>query len=349
MKKQIRMLSNLAAGAGVTLLIALALLPVGLSGARELDNEIIETKDRDRPVKGEGDINFPALTTTSPAVTVPTPDIDLTPEETTGQEAQTTTSQITTLPPNTTTTPPQSSWTEREISGTMYVNTDGIFSREVAMLGSGKVRQYILNEKVTVVAVTSTNYYKLEDGTFIHVDYLSDKPVDNPETEVTSATEPVPEVTVSSSGTAEPLPEETTTSEEVEPVVTDAQPMALEMFRLLNEYRAKNGLPALQWDYKAYPAAQIRAKELLTKNSHTRPNGKRYSSVYDEIGYSPGYTGENIVYYYSSAASALNSLINDASHRAIILSSRYTHIAIAYVYDAGSKWGYYWVQEFLAP
>lgn len=68
-------------------------------------------------------------------------------------------------------------WTETAVSGERYVNTDYISSRANAIQGSTTVKQYRLNDKVTVVAKTDTNYYKLEDGTFIHADYLSESKV----------------------------------------------------------------------------------------------------------------------------------------------------------------------------
>ena len=68
---------------------------------------------------------------------------------------------------------PEPAWTETPASGTMYVNLNGIYNRKQAIQGSEKVRQFSLNEEVTVTAKTDTNYYKIEDGTFIHSDYLS--------------------------------------------------------------------------------------------------------------------------------------------------------------------------------
>ena len=68
---------------------------------------------------------------------------------------------------------PTPAWTETPASGTMYVNLNGIFNRKQAIQGSEKVRQFSLNEEVTVTAKTNTDYYKIEDGTFIHSDYLS--------------------------------------------------------------------------------------------------------------------------------------------------------------------------------
>lgn len=72
-----------------------------------------------------------------------------------------------------TTTAPVAAWAETAASGTMYINTNGIYSRKEAVQGSAKVKQYGLNEAVTVTAKTNTGYYKLSGGAFIHMDYLS--------------------------------------------------------------------------------------------------------------------------------------------------------------------------------
>lgn len=81
-------------------------------------------------------------------------------------------------------------WTEMAVGGERYVNTDYISSRVNAMQGSNTVKQYRLNDKVTVVAKTNTNYYKLDDGTFIHSDYLSESKVtvQQPQTTTSSST-----------------------------------------------------------------------------------------------------------------------------------------------------------------
>lgn len=68
-------------------------------------------------------------------------------------------------------------WTETEASGEYYVNSDGIYSRVSAVQGSDTVKQYDLNDKVTVIAKTDTDYFKLEDGTFIHADFLSEEEI----------------------------------------------------------------------------------------------------------------------------------------------------------------------------
>ena len=350
MKKQIRTLTDIAAILAVTLVMAVALLPVGLMGSEELKSEIPaemeNTDDESEPVSAE-----PSETTsTDDAVqTVPSETTtEATTAQTTTEETQPpATTQTTTAATTaqTTTQPPQSSWTEQEVSGVMYVNTDGIYSREIAVIGSAKIRQYSLNEAVTVVALTDSDYYKLDDGTFIHSDYLSYSETtvtdDETETDTDEQTDDPSEITA----------ETDDIEDDVVPlsVYNGIQSMALEMFDMTNEYRAQYGLPALQWDYSAYPAAQIRAEELLQRNSHIRPDGTRFSTVYGDIGYIPSANGENIVYYHATARPAFDTLINSPSHRELILSSEYTHVSIAYVYDPNSYWGYYWVQEFTTP
>lgn len=68
-------------------------------------------------------------------------------------------------------------WTETEASGEYYVNSSGVYSRINAVQGSDTVNEYTINDKVTVVAKTDTDYYKLEDGSFIHADYLSEEEI----------------------------------------------------------------------------------------------------------------------------------------------------------------------------
>lgn len=83
---------------------------------------------------------------------------------------------------------PEEVWTETPMESTvMYVNTSGVYSRKKAIMGSEKVTLYALNDAVTVVAYTDTDYFKLDDGNFIHKDYLSGEEI------VTTTTEPLPE------------------------------------------------------------------------------------------------------------------------------------------------------------
>lgn len=67
---------------------------------------------------------------------------------------------------------PSLEWTESYYSAVMYVNTD-CYSRVKPILGFTKAGLYHVNDKVNVVAKTNTDYFKLDNGEFISVDYLS--------------------------------------------------------------------------------------------------------------------------------------------------------------------------------
>lgn len=73
---------------------------------------------------------------------------------------------------------PDKEWDESPVSGTMYVLYDGIYSRKKAVMGAEEVDLYNKDDPVKVIALTDTYYYKLANGTYIHMDYLtSDAPI----------------------------------------------------------------------------------------------------------------------------------------------------------------------------
>lgn len=139
---------------------------------------------------------------------------DTNPEESgaeTGETSITVSEQ--TKPPVEQTKPPvitnvAPAWKETPASGTMYVNTDGIYSRIAAVMGSAKVDSYRLNQEVKIIAKTNTYYFKVSSGAYIHSDYLSNQPV-----------------AVQTTVTAEPpVTEAVTTPEVTEPVITETEP-----------------------------------------------------------------------------------------------------------------------------
>ena len=65
-------------------------------------------------------------------------------------------------------------WKEIKKSAEMYLNTS-VYSRTKAYIGAPTADLYQINDKVKVVAVTDTDYYKLDNGRFIHSDYLSEE------------------------------------------------------------------------------------------------------------------------------------------------------------------------------
>ena len=120
---------------------------------------------------------------------------------------------------------------------------------------------------------------------------------------------------------------------------------AQSVLSLVNEERAAEGLSALTLSSGATSAAKVRAKELATLFSHTRPDGSTCFTALDDAGVSYSYAGENIASGYSSASSVMNGWMNSSGHKANILSENYTQIGIACYYDGST---YYWVQLFIS-
>lgn len=118
-----------------------------------------------------------------------------------------------------------------------------------------------------------------------------------------------------------------------------------EVLSLVNSERAKAGLAPLTLNEKAVEAAQTRAAEIQTSFSHTRPDGRSFSTALTEAGVTYRASGENIAYGQTSAAQVMNSWMNSSGHRANILNSGYTEIGIGHVKSASGT--DYWVQLFL--
>lgn len=96
-------------------------------------------------------------------------------------------------------------------------------------------------------------------------------------------------------------------------------------------------------------AAAVRAKEIVGKFSHTRPNGSGCSTVLNELGLSLSFSGENIAAGNKSGERTFLQWKEDdenydgQGHRRNMLNQNSTKIGIAYAYDASSTYKYYWV------
>lgn len=126
--------------------------------------------------------NSSSIVETTPVSTTKTPETTTTtaPNETKKPETTTT---VTTKAPETTvvttTTTKGPEWTEEKVSGTKYVS-ETCYSRKKAVIGSDAIKQYFMGDSVKVTAKTNTGYFKLDNGEFIHGDYLSDTKVEPP-------------------------------------------------------------------------------------------------------------------------------------------------------------------------
>lgn len=115
--------------------------------------------------------------------------------------------------------------------------------------------------------------------------------------------------------------------------------MAREALGIVNQYRTAEGLAELAWNDGLYASAQIRAQELVTLFSHTRPDG---TSCFTAMSGFSTYA-ENIAMGYASAGSVCTGWYNSQGHHDNMLNGNFTNAAIACWYQDGT---YYWVNLF---
>ncbi|MDD3395128.1 MAG: CAP domain-containing protein, partial [Anaerotignum sp.] len=97
---------------------------------------------------------------------------------------------------------------------------------------------------------------------------------------------------------------------------------------LVNAERAKAGLSALQIDTDVTEAAQVRAKEIQTSFSHTRPDGRSCFTALDEAGAAYRGAGENIALGQKTPEQVMNDWMNSEGHRANILNGNFKYIGV---------------------
>ena len=109
-------------------------------------------------------------------------------------------------------------------------------------------------------------------------------------------------------------------------------------FNRVNEIRVANGLTPLTWNYQVENAAKVRANEIVSSFSHTRPDGRPWYTADDKVLY-----GENLAQYYDSSDEVVQAWMNSPSHRANILKPDFKSGAIFTVEVDGEV---YWAEEF---
>ncbi len=118
-----------------------------------------------------------------------------------------------------------------------------------------------------------------------------------------------------------------------------------QVVNLVNTERAKEGLAPLSVDKKVQAAAQVRAVEIKSSFSHTRPNGSNFSTALKEQGVSYRRSGENIAWGQRTPEEVVKAWMNSAGHRANIMNKSFTKIGVGYY--QGSNGVNYWSQLFI--
>jgi uncharacterized protein YkwD len=131
-----------------------------------------------------------------------------------------------------------------------------------------------------------------------------------------------------------------------------------QIFALVNQQRALNGLPALAISPQLTYAAQLQSSNMAAMStvvglgaamSHSLDGAPEPNLINraDYAGYEFSVLGENIAYGYSGATDVMNAWMNSPGHRANILQSMFTQIGISVV--ASPSGVLYFTQEFGNP
>ena len=119
-----------------------------------------------------------------------------------------------------------------------------------------------------------------------------------------------------------------------------------EEINLINAERANEGLEPLVLDEVLTEKAMIRAHEIAVSYSHTRPNGDRSFSVFDDLSFTVG--GENIAAGQDSPSEVMTAWMNSYDHMENIMAksstaSRFKAVGLGHFQVNGYN---YWVQLF---
>ncbi len=137
--------------------------------------------------------------------------------------------------------------------------------------------------------------------------------------------------------------------------VSDQQPekpqkhplMALEVFRLVNEERAKEGIQPLRLNDPLMIVAETKSRDMVEELyfSHTSPVYGDMGSLLDTFQIDYRYAGENIATGQPTAEVVMQAWMSSPSHRANILNPRFNQIGIGTV-QGGLYGGTTWTQTF---
>ncbi len=121
------------------------------------------------------------------------------------------------------------------------------------------------------------------------------------------------------------------------------------MQRLINEYRAQNGLQQLKISLALTRAADWMSGDMAAKNyfSHTDSQGRDPFVRMSAFGYNyQTARGENLAAGYADAVHTFNQWKTSPGHNAAMLNGKYAVVGISRVYNANSTYKYYWTTDF---
>ena len=118
-----------------------------------------------------------------------------------------------------------------------------------------------------------------------------------------------------------------------------------EVLSLINQVRVDADLEALNTDDNLYEVSKLRAKELTTSFSISRPDGSSISTALDEYNVQSRYCVEFIAYGYETPKDIVRAWTNSESNRNLILDKNFKAASVGCYNNSGTL---YWELIFIA-
>lgn len=121
-----------------------------------------------------------------------------------------------------------------------------------------------------------------------------------------------------------------------------------EVLRIINSYRAAEGIAPLTLNEELTVMSCVRAEEMAWSgdHGHTRPGYKSFKTLFREAGFETGLAGENLGWGYSTPEAVCEAWKNSKTHYENIMNPEFTQIGIGVAADPDPKGKLCWTQHF---
>jgi hypothetical protein len=118
-----------------------------------------------------------------------------------------------------------------------------------------------------------------------------------------------------------------------------------QVLELVNQARAKVGAQPLKWSQAAADVAMTRAREIVARPDHRRPDGRDWVTAVQEAKLQGSAFGENIATGQREPGEVMASWLNSPGHRNNILNPAFNRLGVGAL--AGPDGQLRWTQLFL--
>lgn len=131
------------------------------------------------------------------------------------------------------------------------------------------------------------------------------------------------------------------------PLMTGVKEIEMQVIKLVNQERTKNGLRPLAPNWELSRVARFKSEDMRDRQyfSHTSPTYGSPFTMIRNFGLSFTAAGENIAAGQSTAQQVMQGWMNSPGHRQNILNPQFTQIGVGYA--TGGSMRYYWTQMFI--